>query len=75
MGQITIEIPQRMKRIYHIDSEDSARDVIEKLDRVARKTKYVDLTGVLGIWADRAESADEIARDLRKKSNSREKHG
>lgn len=64
-----------MKRSYLIESPDSARDVIKRLDQVAKKGKYVDLSSVVGIWADRPESGDEIARKLRAKSNSREKNG
>lgn len=75
MGVITIEVPQPVRTTYRIDSEEKARDVIEDLDKVATKKKYVDLSDVLGIWADRPESGEEIARELRKKSNSRVKNG
>lgn len=75
MGQITIEIPQRMKKSYRIDSVDSARDVIKRLEQVTKNEKFVDLSSVFGIWAARPESRDEIARELRKKSNSRTKDG
>lgn len=78
MGVITIEIPQRVKRTYKIDSKESAEQVINDLDRVGHrieKKKYVDLSSVVGIWADRPESAEEIARELRRKSNSRRTNG
>ena len=75
MGVITIEVPQRVKRDYRIDSKDSAREIIERLDKVAKQAKHIDLSSVLGIWADRPETSEKIARDLRKKSNSREKNG
>jgi len=75
MGLITIQVPQRVKKIYRIDSEDSAREVIKNLDKVAKATKFVDLSSVSGIWADRPGTRDQIARELRKKSNSRVKNG
>jgi hypothetical protein len=75
MGVITIEVPQRVKMTYRINSKESANEVIEKLDQVTKKGRNVDLSDVLGIWADRPESAEEIARELRRKSNSRVKNG
>lgn len=75
MGVITIEVPQKVKKVYRLVSEDSAKDVMEKLDKLVKKANRSDLTSVVGIWADRTESAEEIARDLRKKSNSRIKNG
>ena len=71
MGQIPIEIPQRVKRTYRIVSEDSAKDVIDGLDRLVKKANRVDLSDIVGIWADREESAEEIVRELRRKSNTR----
>ena len=65
MGVITIEVPQSMKKVYRIVSEDSARDVIDELDRLVKKANHVDLSDIVGIWADREESAEEIARKLR----------
>ena len=75
MGVITIEVPQQVRTTYQIDSEDSAQDLIEGLEKVAKKKKNIDLSDVFGIWADRRETRDEIARDLRKRSNSRAKNG
>ncbi len=75
MGVITIEVPQQVRTTYQIDSEDSAQDLIEGLEKVAKKKKNIDLSDVFGIWADRWETRDEIARDLRKRSNSRAKNG
>lgn len=70
MGVITIEVPQRVNRKYQIASEKKARQLIESLDKARPKTKKLrDLSEAVGIWADRPESAEEIARDLRRKSN------
>ncbi len=66
MGQITIEIPQHVKRTYRIVSEDSAAEVIRKLDVLVKEANGVDNDKILGIWADRKESAEEISRRLRR---------
>lgn len=81
MGVITIEIPQKVTKNYRLVSEVSARGVIENLDKLVGKRNGkknkdgIDLSDVIGIWADRSESADEIARELRRKSNSRMHNG
>ena len=72
MGVIKIEVPQRINRAYRIDSVDSANDVINRLDKLSKKSKKLDLSGIVGLWADRSESADEIANELRWRSNSRD---
>ncbi len=70
MGVITIEVPQRVSKKYQIDSEKKAKELIESLDKMSpQKKKLRDLSDVVGIWADRIESAEEIARELRRKSN------
>ena len=65
MGQITIEIPQRMKRTYRIVSEDSANEVLKKLDVLVKEANGIDDNKILGLWADRKESAEAISRKLR----------
>ena len=71
MGQITIEVPQKLNRTYRIVSEDSAKEVLDKLDVMVKKANHFKKSGLLGLWADREESAEEIARELRSKSNNR----
>ena len=45
--------------------------VIENLDRLVRKrngkkkVKRIDLSDIVGMWADRDESAEEISQKLR----------
>jgi hypothetical protein len=75
MGVITIEVPQKIKKSYKIPSEKSASHIIHELEKHTDKTKKVDLSDVIGIWADRAGSAEDIARELRAKSNSRRTNG
>ncbi len=71
MGQITIEIPQRVNRNYRLITEDSATEVLSKLENLVKKENKVDDDEILGLWAERKESVEEIARDLRSKSNNR----
>ena len=65
MGQITIEIPQKVIRNYRIVSEDSAREVLTKLEHLVEEENKIDDDEILGLWADRKESVEEIARKLR----------
>lgn len=71
MGQITIEIPQKISKTYRIVSEDSAEQVISNLEIIVTKENSVEDEEILGLWADREESVEEIAKDLRNKSNDR----
>lgn len=66
MGEITIEIPQEVNRTYRIVSEDSAHEVLSKLDLLVKEANHIDDDGILGLWADREESAEEIAIELRR---------
>ena len=71
MGQITIEIPQKVNRKYRIVSESSAKEVLSKLENLVKNENKIDDDEILGLWADRKESVEDIARDLRKKTNDR----
>ena len=75
MGVITVEVPQRIKQNYRIDSKIKAEELIDSLDRLGTKKKILDLSDIVGLWADRKESGEEISRELRRKSNSRVKNG
>ncbi len=65
MGQIKIEIPQPVNKIYRIVSEDSAQEVLLKIENLVKQENEIGDDEILGLWADREESAEEIARDLR----------
>ena len=70
MGQITIEIPQNISRTFRIQaSDDSIKQILSELEKLAgseNSSMTNEPDEVLGIWADREESADEIARKLRR---------
>lgn len=78
MGVITIEVPQSVKKTYRISSEESGKAVISGVEKLVRSAangdsklpgKTVSLKGLVGLWADRPESAEEIAREIRRKNS------
>ena len=71
MGQITIEIPQKLNRTFRVVSENSAKKILSNLERLLEKENSVEDDEILGLWSDREESVEVIARELRKKSNDR----
>jgi len=71
MGQITIEIPQSVNRNYRIVSESSAKEVLSNLEHLVKKENDIADNEILGLWSDRKESVEEIAKQLRRKSNDR----
>jgi hypothetical protein len=71
MGQITIEIPQKLNRTFRIVSENSAKKILSNLERLLEKENSIEDNEILGLWSDRKESVEEIANDLRRKSNDR----
>lgn len=77
MGQVLVEIPQKVNRSYHVDDSAFSEQLLDDLqpyesDRPAgivpprRSSLKEDGDAVLGIWSDREETADQIARRVRK---------
>ena len=75
MGQITIEIPQKMNRTYRVVSETSAKKILSNLDKIMKQENSVEDDEILGLWADREESVEEIALNLRKGWDRTKKNG
>ena len=86
MGQVTIEIPQNVNRTYQVDDSEFGEQLLQNLEDFEKKTKSEKLSAIipprrnnlkedgdaiLGIWADRKESAEEIARTIRDKNNGK----
>lgn len=83
MGQLIIEVPQKINRIFHIKDEKFADEILRDLERnlnlvevlaivpPRRNSLKEDGDAVLGIWADRSESAQEIARRIRDRNNGK----
>ncbi len=75
MGQITIEIPQSVNRNYRLVSEEAARRVLSELEILLKEENKTEDDEILGLWADREESAEEIARNLREGWNRTKENG
>ncbi len=86
MGQVTIEIPQNVNRSYQINDSEFGEQLLQNLEDFEKKEKSAkspaiipprrnslkeDLAEAVGIWADREESADEIARTIRDRNNGK----
>jgi len=70
MGELIIELPFEVRRRFRITDAKAAADVIEKLEKLERQTvgpaqEVVTDDEVLNVWANREETPDEIARQLR----------
>ena len=86
MGQVVIEIPQNVNRTYHVDDCEFSEKILQDLENFEQKIEAEkfesvipprrnslkkDGDKVLGIWADREESAEEIARRIRDRNNGK----
>ena len=77
MGEVIIELPFEMRRRFRIMDAKAAADVIKELEKLERKTvdpaqESVTDDEVLNVWANREDTPDEIARQLRQGSR---RHG
>jgi len=83
MGQVIIELPQNVNRSYHIKDADFGERLLQDLEEMEREMKPLkipaiipprrhslkeDGEAVLGIWSNREEVADEIARRVREQN-------
>jgi len=66
MGQIIIEIPQNTSRRYRIISQNSAKEILLKLENAIYESNFLEDQEILNLLADRKESAIEIAEDMRR---------
>lgn len=81
MGQLVIEIPENINRLFRIKDKKFTKKLLAELEQnEVKKSKIIpprrnnlkeDLDNAFGIWADREESADEIARKIRDKNNGK----
>ncbi len=81
MGQLVIEVPQNINRLFRIkDSAFTEKLLLELEKNEVKKSNIIpprrnslkeDGEAVLGIWADREEDALEIARKIRDKNNGK----
>ncbi len=81
MGQLVIEVPQNINLKFSVKSAEIADEILrlvkkpKELKTIQVNYPYdmddVDANEALGIWADRKETADEIARTIRDKNNGK----
>ncbi|MDQ3061735.1 MAG: hypothetical protein M3R14_02580 [Acidobacteriota bacterium] len=69
MGSLTIEIPLKINRSFRVEDRKIAEKLLRELEEINRKKSAFD--DVLGIWAKRDEKEEDIAKNLRRKSNLR----
>ena len=79
MGQVIVEVPQNVFRSYHVEDSAFGEQLLRDLDENSDSSKddnsvaipprrnslAEDGDAVLGIWSDREDVADEIARRVR----------
>ncbi len=68
MGKVVIELPLEVNRHLRITDAEVAATVLQQLEDLAQVSPIPsDVTDdeVLSVWADRTESPEEIARQLR----------
>lgn len=77
MGQVLIEIPQNVQLTFRVRNPEFGEKLLKDLEENSDSTTNPaiipprrnrlreDSDEVLGIWADREESAEEIARRIR----------
>ncbi len=81
MGQLVIDVPQNINLKFSVKSAEIADEILrlvkkpKELKTIQLNYPYdmddVDANEALGIWADRKETADEIARTIRDKNNGK----
>lgn len=86
MGQLVIEVPQNVNRTFKVNDSEFSKRLLQNLEDFEKKINSEklpdiipprrhnlkkDLAEAVGIWADRKESADEIARKIRDKNNGK----
>jgi hypothetical protein len=68
MGEVVIELPIEVNRRFRITDAKVAVRVLrdlEDLEQIPQASSDVTDEEVLTVWANRSESPDEIARQLR----------
>ena len=83
MGQVVIEIPQNVNRSFRVKDSEFGEKLLRDLEQNSnpaetpaivpprRNSLKEDGDAVLGIWADRPESAEEISRRIRDRNNGK----
>ena len=73
MGRVIIELPLKVNRHFRITDAEVAAQVLRQLEgltQVSPTSPEATNDEVLSVWADRTESPDEIARQLRQRNRT-----
>ena len=78
MGQVVLDVPQNVNLRYTIESIEVVDEILrivqkpKKLETITLSLPFdvneVDENKALGIWSDREETADEMARKIREQN-------
>lgn len=69
MGSLTIEIPLKVNQKFRVEDKKFATKLLRELENQGKNKGVFD--DVLGIWANREKTSEELTKDLRQKSNKR----
>lgn len=70
MGSLTITIPLKINRSFKVEDKKFAKRLVEELENFGEQTSAFD--EVLGIWASRPESENDLLETLRSRNNRRD---
>lgn len=79
MGQVVIEVPQDINLKFSVKSAEVVDEILQLIKESPKQPETIKLTypydlddvdadEALGIWSDREETADEIARRIREQN-------
>ena len=83
MGQVVVEVPQNINRFFRVEDSAFGDQLVRELEENTsaaetpgilpprRNSLKKDLAAAFGIWKDRPESAQEIARAIRDLNNGK----
>ncbi|HEY0050459.1 MAG TPA: hypothetical protein VGB68_14295 [Pyrinomonadaceae bacterium] len=82
MGQVVIEVPQDINLKFSVKSAEVVDEILQLIGKSPKQPETIQLTypydlddvdasEAYGIWADRKESAEEIAREIRDRNNGK----
>ena len=82
MGQVIIEVPQNINLKFSVKSAEVVDEILQLIKKSPKQLETiqldypydlddVDADEAYGIWADREESAEEIARRIRDRNNGK----
>ena len=69
MGKITIEVPQNLSRHFRFNSQESAEEVLMKLEQLLKhEIEIDDDDDILGLWSNPPENNRQLNVGTRRNS-------